>query len=172
MPQDITAQLKHLRIAPRKTRLAADVIRGLPVQEAEGQLLLSRRRASTALLKLLRSAVANAKNNNKLESTKLYIKEIRVDQGPVFKRFMPRAFGRVSLIEKKTSHITLVLGVSDKLSEQRFVIKEKPKKKKDTKSFKKQKEAKEKFREEKVVSEAEPAVRPGLLKRIFRRKSI
>lgn len=189
MTQIISAKLKYLRIAPRKTRFVVDVIRGLPVREAEAQLLLSSRRASADLLKLLRSAVANAKNNHELESSKLYIKEIKVDQGPKFKRFMPRAYGRVNLIEKKTSHVTLILGVSDKLIKPRFVIQEKQKKEK-TKVSKKQKEEKNQEKssikdesssvgkrdvlgeKEKKVSDIKPKAKQGFLRKVFRRKSI
>ncbi|MCP6720379.1 MAG: 50S ribosomal protein L22 [Patescibacteria group bacterium] len=182
MTQTVAAKLKYLRIAPRKTRFIADVIRGLPVSEAEAQLLLSPRRASDAILKLLRSAVADAKNNHQLELSKLYVREIKVDQGPKSKRFAPRAFGRVNLIEKKTSHVTLILGVSDKLTEPRFVIQESRKKEK-TKISKEQekKEQQEKpsvkdgtvpTGKEKQVPEVKPTAKPGFFKKVFRRKSI
>ena len=82
MAQNLTATLKYLKIAPRKTRLLASVVRGLPVDEAEAQLLFSSRRAHEPLLKLLRSAIANAKHNYHLDKNTLYIKEIRVDEGP------------------------------------------------------------------------------------------
>ena len=88
-----TAQLRYLRIAPRKVRSVADLIRGLPVQDAEAQLMVQRRRPAKPLLKLLRSAVANAKNN-KQNADHLFISEIRVDQGPMLKRMLPRARGR------------------------------------------------------------------------------
>ena len=182
MPQSVAAKLKYLRIAPRKTRFIADVIRGLSVNEAEAQLLLSPRRASPAILKLLRSAVADAKNNHQLEPSKLYVKEIKVDQGPKFKRFAPRAFGRVNLIEKKTSHVTLILGVSDKLTEPRFVIQEKQKKEKtETPKEQKKKEQQEKpsakdgitpTGKEKQAPEIKPTAKPGFFKKVFRRKSI
>jgi large subunit ribosomal protein L22 len=109
-----TAKLNYLRIAPRKTRGVADLIRGLSVNDAEAQLLVQRRRPAKALLKLLRSAVANAKNN-KLNEEHLYIKEIRVDGGPMLKRYLPRARGSASPLQKKMSHVTLVLGVNEKL---------------------------------------------------------
>jgi large subunit ribosomal protein L22 len=110
-----TAKLSYLRIAPRKTRSVADLIRGLHVNDAEAQLMVQSRRPAKALLKLLRSAVANAKNN-KLEVDHLFVKEIRVDGGPMLKRFLPRARGSASPIQKKMSHVTLTLGVNKKLS--------------------------------------------------------
>jgi len=115
-----TAKLNYLRIAPRKTRSVADLIRGLSVNEAEAQLMVQRRRPAKALLKLLRSAVSNAKNN-KLNESHLFIKEIRVDGGPMLKRYLPRARGSASPIQRKMSHITLTLGVNPKL-EPKFKI--------------------------------------------------
>src|ERR1700734_1563666 len=110
-----TAKLNFLRIAPRKTRSVADLIRGLPVDQAEAQLLVQRRRPAKALLKLLRSAVANAKNN-KLNADHLFVSEIRVDGGPMLKRSLPRARGSASPIQKKMSHVTITLGLDEKLA--------------------------------------------------------
>jgi len=117
-----TAKLNYLRIAPRKTRLVAHLIKGLSVNEAEAQLLVNPKRPSEVILKLLRSAVANAKNNQKLDPESLFVKEIRVDQGPMLKRFLPRAMGRASALQKKSSHITLILGEMEKPKTARFKI--------------------------------------------------
>lgn len=106
---EVSAKLRFLRMSPRKVRLAADMIRGLPVEKAEYQLTFLGRGAGQPLLKLLRSAIANAQNNNKLEKTNLFIKKITVDQGPTLKRWRPRAFGRAGAIMKRSSHINLVL---------------------------------------------------------------
>lgn len=116
-----TAKLNYLRIAPRKTRSVADLIRGLSVNEAEAQLMVQRRRPSKALLKLLRSAVSNAKNN-KLPAESLFVKEIRVDGAPMLKRYLPRARGSASPIQKKMSHVTLILGVNEKLSPKYTIV--------------------------------------------------
>lgn len=105
----VKANLKYFRASPRKVRLVADLVKGLPAETAVKQLMFSRKRASSALLKLLKSAISNAKNNFRLESKNLYVKEFRVDEGPVFKRYMPRARGRATIIRKRTSHITVVL---------------------------------------------------------------
>lgn len=110
-----TAKLSYLRIAPRKTRSVADLIRGMHVNDAEAQLLVQRRRPAKALLKLLRSAVSNAKNN-KLNPDHLFVAEIRVDGGPMLKRSLPRARGSASPIQKKMSHVTITLRVNEKLS--------------------------------------------------------
>jgi len=121
MKQQVS-KLNYLHIAPRKCRLVANTLKGLPVQEAETQLMISPNRASGPLLKLLRSAVSNAKNNKKLKATNLIVKNIKVDQGPMLKRFMPRAMGRATPIQKKMSHITLILEESLKTFPERFTI--------------------------------------------------
>ncbi len=122
MSTQYTATLSFLRQAPRKVRSVGDLIKGLPVNEAEAQLLVQTRRPSKALLKLLRSAVANAKNNKVANVDYLYVESVRVDNGPMLKRMLPRARGSASPIQKKMSHVTLVLGVNEKLSRARFTI--------------------------------------------------
>ena len=105
----ITAKLRYLRIAPRKVRLVADLIRGKSVKEAQTILNFTVKKAAQPLLKLLKSAVNNAKNNFQLEESSLYVAKITVDEGPKYKRWMPRARGQASEIQKKSSHITIVL---------------------------------------------------------------
>jgi len=166
------AKLRYLRIAPRKVRLVANSIKGLSVNEAEAQLLISPKRASEAILKLLRSAVANAKNNQ-LDSNRLFIKEIRVDQGPMLKRYLARAMGRASAVQKKSSHITLVLAESEKLKMLRFKI-IKPDKVSKKKAEKIKKEMK--FEKPKVPEtekeKTKPAEKPSVIRRIFKRKAV
>jgi len=105
----VTAKLNNLRISPRKVRLVVDVIRGLGVGDAKVQLNFLIKRSSKPILKLLNSALANAKHNFELDDTYLYISEIYVTEGPTLKRIMPRAMGRAFHIMKRTSHITMVL---------------------------------------------------------------
>jgi len=105
---DIIAKLRYLRISPRKARLVVDVVRGMRVESARTQLQFSDKRVSEPILKLLNSAIANGKNNFS-RTGGLYIREIFVDQGPTYKRFRPAAKGRSSPINKKTSHITIIL---------------------------------------------------------------
>ncbi len=105
----VKAQLKYLRIAPRKTRLLVDLIRGMTLKEAKMQLSGQTKKAVEPILKLLKSAESNAKNNFKMKTENLYIKEIKVDSGPTLKRHMPRARGRATKIRKKSSHISIVL---------------------------------------------------------------
>jgi large subunit ribosomal protein L22 len=104
-----TAVLHYLRVAPRKVRAVADVIRGRPVDEALAILDYTNRAAAAPLARMLRAAVANAASSEKIDVDTLRVKEIHVDQGPMIKRFMPRAQGRATMIQKKTSHVSLTL---------------------------------------------------------------
>ena len=94
------ARLQYAKIAPRKARLIANVLRGLTASEAEAQLLHQRQRAAKLILKLLRSAVANAKSGKRLDPDRLIIGRIQVDQGPMLKRSLPRARGMATPIQK------------------------------------------------------------------------
>lgn len=105
----VSAKLRYLRIAPRKVRLVTDLIRKKPVEEAQTLLRFTLKRGVEPISKLLKSAIANAKNNFKLDEKNLYIAKVTVDEGPKYKRFMPRSRGRAFAIQKKTSHITLIL---------------------------------------------------------------
>lgn len=106
----VIARAHFTRIAPRKLRILANLIARKDVAFAERELSAQSKRGALPLLKLLRSAKANAAHNAKIPAaTPLIIQEIRVDGGRTLKRFMPRAFGRASPIRKRTSHITLVL---------------------------------------------------------------
>ncbi|MCX6731900.1 MAG: 50S ribosomal protein L22 [Candidatus Parcubacteria bacterium] len=107
---EITAKLNYHRMAPRKIRLVADLVRGKKAKDVLTQLKFFPKKAAPIIAKLLKSAIGNAKNNSKIKDEEnLYIKKITVDEGPTLKRSMPRAFGRASMIRKRTSHITLVL---------------------------------------------------------------
>jgi len=96
-------------MSPRKVRLIIDVIRGMNAKEAEVQLQFLNKKASAPVLKLLRSAMANAVQNSALKKESLVVSSAFVDGGPILYRWMPRAFGRASHIRKRTSHITIVL---------------------------------------------------------------
>ena len=104
-----TAKARYVRIAPRKVRLVMDMVRGKPVEDALNTLGLVRKSASPILVKVIKSALANAENNHDMDTDGLVIKEAYVDEGPTLKRFMPRAMGRATMIRKRTSHITVVL---------------------------------------------------------------
>lgn len=103
------AVAKYMRIAPRKVRLVVDLIRGKQVGEAIAILRHTPKAASPIVEKVLNSAVANAEHNYNMDVNRLVVNEVFVDQGPTLKRFRPRAMGRASKINKRTSHITLVV---------------------------------------------------------------
>lgn len=105
----LQARLRYLRVAPRKVRLVADLVRGLKVQEAIDQLTFTKKSAALDIGKLLRSAVSNADQKGGIDVDNLVVKSIWVDQGPTLRRSLPRARGSASRINKKTSHITVVL---------------------------------------------------------------
>lgn len=161
----IRAKLSNLRIAPRKLRLIVDLIRGKSAMEAERILNFAVKRGVKDILKLLKSAVSSARHDFQIEESNLYITKVTVDEGPKLKRWMPRARGSASEIQKKTSHITIILDEIDP-------------------SFAKATEGKEEIRVEKekivktdkpkfeVKKEAPKPKRTTGLKRIFRRKAI
>jgi large subunit ribosomal protein L22 len=105
---EVTAKLRFGRVAPRKARLVADLIRGKRSEEGLNILAFTNKSAARILTKVLKSAVANA-TQKKIDVDRLYVKKIAVDQGPMMKRFTPRALGRATTIRKRTSHITIVL---------------------------------------------------------------
>lgn len=179
---EIKAKLNYLRIAARKVRLVADLVRNMDVKEAEIQLKFMPKRASLPLLKLLNSAIANAKSNFNLEKDILYIKKITVDEGPPFKRWRAGSRGRANPIAKKTSHINLVLDVKPGVKIEKKETKKSlaptevgatgPRRAKGAEGIEKAEEEereKPKYRAPKKIVK-KPETR-GLFKKIFRRKS-
>ncbi len=185
---EVKAKLKYLKVAPRKTKLVADLVRGMDINQARAVLKFEKKRAAKPILKLLESAVANAKNNFQLSENGLYIKAITVSPGPMLKRWMPRARGRATMIQKKTSHVFLVLDVAKEKKETKKVkptkqaekiLKKEQELKEEEKEIKKEEKAiqeetlaaekavKVKKEDKKISSKAKP-----LTKKIFRRKSI
>jgi large subunit ribosomal protein L22 len=160
------AKLNFLRMTPRKVRSVSDLIRGLPVNEAEAQLMVQRRRPAKAILKLLRSAVANAKSNQKLEPSHLFVSAIWVDGGPMLKRMLPRARGSASPIQKKMSHVTIVLGVNAALVSKYKIVSQKKSKLPQADSKSGKAKPTEKSEEEKVDKK-----KPSFFKRSFNRKA-
>jgi large subunit ribosomal protein L22 len=103
------AVAKYIRISPRKVRIVAKNIKGLTVENALSQLTYTPKKAATILQKVLNSALANAEQNSQIDVDTLYVKNIYVDEGPVAKRWRPRAMGRATRIRKRTSHVTVIL---------------------------------------------------------------
>jgi large subunit ribosomal protein L22 len=103
------ARARYVRMTPRKVRRVVDLIRGLPAAEAQAVLRFAPQAASEPVGKVLDSAIANAENNVRLPVESLVVSEAYVDEGPMLKRFQPRAQGRAYRINKRTSHITVVV---------------------------------------------------------------
>ena len=142
-------ELNHLHIAPRKARLVADLVRGKKAEEAQVILNFAIKRASDPILKLLNSALTNAKITKNVPASDLFISKITVDEGPAGKRVLPKSRGRGEIIKKKTSHVTLVLDVK------REEVKKDKKAKKETEA-----------KEEKVVEKkAEKKVKKTITKK-------
>jgi len=106
---EVRATAKYVRMAPRKVRMVVDMIRNKSVEQALEVLQFSSRAAAEPVAKVLRSAIANAENNNNLRANNLVVKAAYVDEGPTLKRIRPRAKGSASRINKRTSHITVVV---------------------------------------------------------------
>jgi large subunit ribosomal protein L22 len=187
---EIKASLNNLRMAPRKVRLVANLIKGMSVPQAKAQLSFLVKKPAPLILKLINSATANAKHNFEIEENNLAIEKILVESGSTFKRWLPRAMGRATPIRKRTCSIKLVLKTLAPIAEK----KKKPKKPQIVKPDEILPEAVGQP-EEKVEIETEakpkgaPPVKPfgvssqakkkyfsrqtfGNIKKIFRRKSI
>lgn len=163
----VQARLGNLRIAPRKVRSVAKMLKGIPANEALARLQMIRSRSALPLSKLLKSGIANAKNQN-LNVNKLVIQSITVEEGPVLKRLSLRAMGRATLIQKKLSHVNLVLVESLRIPAPRFTLYETPK----VSKVKKAEAEKERKFKEKEEEKPRMKTREGFLQRIFRRKAI
>lgn len=166
----VVAKLNYLRITPRKVRLVADAIRGKTVGEAQIILNFLVKKAAQPLLKLLKSAVANARNNFQIEEANLYVSKITVDEGPKYKRWRARARGRAAAIQKKTSHITLWLDeIVKKAKKMKKIKKSQPQAAREARKTEKvPKMEKPKFKPELEISK--PKDEKGARK-VFRRKA-
>ena|SRR5215203_271152 len=108
-PPVVKAKARYVRIAPRKARLIADQVRGMHIEKARALLQFSPRGAAHDIHKLINSAAANAENNHDLVGDEMRVSSITVDEGPTLRRFRPRAMGRATPINKRTSHIAVAL---------------------------------------------------------------
>ena len=104
------AVAKFVRIAPRKARLVADEVRGKSLPEAVSILQFTNKRAAGIVGDVIKSAAANAEHNDDADVEALFVRDVRVDEGPTIKRFRARAMGRATMIRKRTSHISVTLG--------------------------------------------------------------
>lgn len=106
---EITAKAMQVRVSPRKMRLVVDLVRGMDVNEALGILKFTPNKAAEDIYRTIRSAQASAENTYDLDPDDLYVKTIFADDGPTFKRFKPRARGRVNQVLKRTAHLTVIV---------------------------------------------------------------
>lgn len=107
---EVKATLNYARVGEQKARLVANLVRGKDVNEAVKVLTFLNKKSAVMIKKLIESAVANAEYKKVIDVDNLFVKTITVDQGPVFKRFRPRAQGRASGVRKRMSHINVILG--------------------------------------------------------------
>lgn len=127
----VQAKLSYLGMSPKKVKLVADVVRNLPVTEAEEQLMFLNKKAAKPILQLLKSAVANAEHNKKLKKENLVIEKLLVNEGPTAYRWMPKAYGRATPIRKKTAHILISLAEINPTAGQKGPAKNAAEEKKD-----------------------------------------
>jgi large subunit ribosomal protein L22 len=167
---EVKAQLNGLRIAPRKVRAVARLVKGKDVVNAAGQLEFYMRRSAPALLKLLNSAVANAENTYHMVKENLYVKDFIVNEGVKLRRFKPKGFGRVSPLQKKTSLIQLVL--AERVAGMKRQV-EKAAKAHDHEHVHEHAEEKTKDKKPELKTElGKKSGSGGFAKRIFRRKQV
>ncbi len=150
------AVLRFVRVTPRKARMVVDLIRGKNAEEAMTVLKFTPRRAARIVVKVLKSAVANAIDNDLGDVDSLRVSRAFVDVGPTMKRMRPRAMGRGSTILKRTSHITLVVGAEEDRSKERS----KPTINKKQPAVKEQEKKKVKSTEKKKIEKAKKAKEP------------
>ncbi len=168
-----TATLRYLRMSPRKVRAAAYGLRNKWVVEADEILANRGRRAAGPLQKLLESASANAVKNHSMVRDNLFISEIFVSGGPMFSRYMPRARGSAYEIQKKTSHVTIILGERDGKLLRRAAVRQAARRAEEAVE---QKTSGARSEHKKYASpqqeKALPKQKSGIAKRFFSRKAI
>ncbi|OGY60170.1 MAG: 50S ribosomal protein L22 [Candidatus Colwellbacteria bacterium RIFCSPLOWO2_01_FULL_48_10] len=163
------AKIKNLKIAPRKVRLLCDVLRGMPVVAALAQLQVTNLRSAGVIAKMIMSAVANAKNLG-MDPKKLLIKTITVNQGMMLKRYLPRARGSASELQKKFCHVMVALEESSSLKMPSYTVHEKPKKVRAEKAAKPGVKEKEPIKG--AQEQSKTKAKKGFLRQVFNRKSI
>ncbi len=171
----VSAKLNNLKIAPRKVRLVAHVIKGMSADTALTELSKQVKRSSEPMSKLLRSAIANAEHNFGLDSSNLFVSSVLVGDGKRLKRWQPRAFGRANQILHRLSNITLVVeerieGLNRKETRTTEVVAKKKAEPKEVKATSVKDEKKETKKD--VAVKQEMKERKNAVKRVYQRKSI
>lgn len=189
MRMKVSAKISDLKITPRKTRLIASLIKGMDVEDALIQLKNTVKKSSRDMEKLLKSAIANAENNWGMDKDNLYVRDVRVDEGPIMKRWLPRAYGRATQILKRTSLVDIILDErvegKNRKSREQMAKERKEREEKKKKLEKELREEKEKtaaakaqtekdavpFREKRKEEEQKTGGQKGWMKKMFQRKS-
>ncbi len=184
----VSAKLKNLRIAPRKVRLVANLIKGLDVKVAMDQIDANVKRSNDPVKKLLASAISNGENNFGIDRDNMYVRDVIVGAGPTLKRWMPKAYGRAGALLKRTSQVEIIL--EERVEGKGRKSKEQLEKEKKEKMEARKKAEKEATKEEEKTEKSEKAAtkakeakpmeekgkkvekKGGLTSRIFRRKSM
>lgn len=167
---EVKATTKSIRLAPRKVRAVARLVRGKNVDEAINQLEFTVKRPALPIQKLINSAIANAEHNFSMVRSNLYIKDLQVDEGVKLKRFLPKAFGMTARIQKKTSHIRLVL--DERVAGLKKQPGESKKKESHVHEHEKSKEIKMTEKRPEVKEELGKKTKGGFLKKVFQRKAV
>lgn len=166
----VKAKARFIRVTPRKVRLVVSQLKGLTAEEALDYLKFVNKAAVRPITKLINSAVANAENNFQLDKKDLYIRKITANDGPIVKRWKPRAYGRSAMIRKRTSHIELILGVKAGAT-QKVVKKKDIKKPEEIKVIKPEEVKKEAIKTTSKGPEEKGKGKKGFLRGIFQRKT-
>lgn len=171
---EVKAKLNYLHMAPRKVRLVTNLLKNMSVARARLELEHTPKRTSAPLLKLLQSAVANAKHNFQIDGHGLHIKEIMVNPGPVLKRFEPRAFGRAAPVRKRSSHILLILETGKvKAGGRRKIKKEGPVEREISREDIREEFVEDQSKRGREIPKGKPKIRtPDFVRRVFKRKVI
>lgn len=168
---EVKASARFIRVSPRKVRLVIGQLKGMEADEILDHLKFINKAAVRPVSKLIKSALANAENNFQLDKKDLYIKNIIANDGPILKRWRPRAHGRAAAIRKRTSHIELVLGVrpgAKKIVSSKKNIKSKPE---EVKIVKPEEVKKEALKISGKTTDEKGKDEKGFLKGMFRRKT-
>lgn len=167
---EVKAQLNGLRIAPRKVRAVARLVKGKSVAEAAGQLEFYVKRSAPALLKLLNSAVSNAENTYHMVKENLYVKDFVVNEGVKLRRFKAKGFGRVSPIQKKTSLVKLVL--AEKVAGLKRQVEKTEKPEEHTPEHVEEEKVRRETRKPEIKTEIGKKKNAGFVKKLFQRKAV
>lgn len=170
---DVYARLRFLRMSPRKVRAVANTVKNMPALSAVDYLKLVNKRASVPLAKLIYSAISNGEHNFGINKDNLFIKKITVNEGPSLKRYRPRAYGRASLIKKRSSHIEVWLGELKPSEKKSHIVKSEKKENASIETIapRQVKQLDQVSKEQKIEQKEKQKKKSDFIKKIFSRKT-